>query len=190
MVKQYTKELIKEKFKLIAAKKPFNEITVSEIAKECEINRNTFYYHYEDIYDLLKDLLNDELNKIDQQFNETLSWEESFLEAAKFILENKSAVYNIFQSSQRQMIYNYIFNVCGQVMRIYIETLSKNKEINASNEDKKLIAYFYQAALTGIVVKWIDEKMKDEPEYIVRKLGTLFDGNVERSLKISEKLNN
>ena len=48
-----TKTAIKEAFMTLLNKKPFDKITVKEIVEECGINRNTFYYHYEDIYDLL-----------------------------------------------------------------------------------------------------------------------------------------
>ena len=56
-----TKTAIKEAFMTLLNKKPFDKITVKEIVEECGINRNTFYYHYEDIYDLLQAVLDDEV---------------------------------------------------------------------------------------------------------------------------------
>lgn len=41
-------------------RKPFSKITVSELIKTCNVNRKTFYYHFEDIYDLLKWMLEQE----------------------------------------------------------------------------------------------------------------------------------
>lgn len=189
MARQYTKQLIIDVFSDMASKKQLKDITVSEIAKECEINRNTFYYYFEDIYDLVREILNEELKKVEKEFNATLSWEESFLEASKFILNNKRAVYNIFKSVERKALYDYIFNVSGMVMMKYVESESMNKNIKASEEDKKLISSFYQAALTSLVVNWIDEEMKYEPDLVVYRIGRLFDGNIEESLKRSEELN-
>ncbi|MDY2986013.1 MAG: TetR-like C-terminal domain-containing protein [Peptoniphilus sp.] len=190
MAKQYTKELIRDVFWELAGKNTLKDVTVSEIAKICEINRNTFYYYYEDIYDLMREILDEELEKVDIQFNETLSWEDSFLVASEFILKNKKAVYNIFKSVERKTMYDYVFKVAGIVMTKYVENESKIKNIRASKRDKDLISYFYQAALTSFVVKWIDDGMVEEPESIVYRIGCLFDGNIEKSLRKSEELNN
>ncbi|MDY6065196.1 MAG: TetR-like C-terminal domain-containing protein [Finegoldia sp.] len=163
MAKQYTKELIRDTFWQLAGKKRLNDITVSEITRKCQININTFYYYYEDIYALIKEILNEELEKVDEEFNETLSWEESFLVASGFIIKNKRAVYNIFESVERKNLYDYIFKLAGIVMTKYVDSESKIKDIKASQKDKDLIIYFYQAALTGFVVEWIDGGIVEEP---------------------------
>lgn len=61
MAKQYTKNLIKCEFLALLEEKSFHNITIAMLAERCEISRNTFYYHYEDIYTLVKEILQDEL---------------------------------------------------------------------------------------------------------------------------------
>lgn len=58
----------------------------------------------------------------------------------------------------------------------------------ASDSDKRLIAKFYQSALTEMVLHWISGGMKEKPEIMVRCIGKLFDGNIAASLRRSEKL--
>ena len=48
-----TKRKLAEKLKELMRKKAFDKITVTELIEGCKINRKTFYYHFEDIYDLL-----------------------------------------------------------------------------------------------------------------------------------------
>ena len=48
-----THKLILDTFGRQLERMPFEKITVSGLIKECAISRNTFYYHFEDIYDLL-----------------------------------------------------------------------------------------------------------------------------------------
>lgn len=188
LAKQYTKNLIKREFLLLAEKKSLKNITIAELADRCEINRNTFYYHYEDIYMLIKEILNDELAKVDEEFNYTNSWENSLLQAVSFILNNKKATLNIFKSIDKVELDNYLFKVCESVMSKYVENEVKTKNINAKDADKELIIDFYRAALVGLLDKWIQDGMKESPEYIITRIGSLFDGNIERSLRISEKL--
>ncbi len=183
MAQQYTKKMIRESFIKMLNERPLNKITVTAIVTECEINRNTFYYYYTDIYEILSEIFQTELQTVIDEYNDTLSWEESFIVAAKFALENKTAVYHVYNSMQREALENYIYNVSGNVMSRYVEKVSDS--IPASVADKKLIASFYQCALTEMVLRWIASGMKEDPDTTVRRIGQLFDGHIALSLKRS-----
>lgn len=188
MAKQYTKNLMKREFMKLLEEKRFHNITIAMLAERCEISRNTFYYHYEDIYTLVKDIFRDELKKVDEEFHATSSWEESLLHAASFLLENKKAAQNLFQSIDKKDTDAYLYKVCESVMTKYIESECRDKQITAKEGDKRLVADFYRAALVGLLDKWIQDGMKESPEEVIFRLGKLFDGNIERSLRISETL--
>ena len=187
MAQQYTKKKIREEFIKILNERPLNKITVKDIASACEINRNTFYYYYTDVYALLSELFQTELQTVTDEYNDTFSWEESFIVATKFALENKIAINHVYNSMQREELEDYIYNVSGHVMNRYVEKLSDG--ISASSGDKKLISSFYQCALTEMVLRWIASGMKEDPDTIVRRIGQLFDGHIALSLKRSAGLN-
>ena len=187
MAQQYTKKKIREEFIKILNERPLNKITVKDIASACEINRNTFYYYYTDVYALLSELFQTELQTVTDEYNDTFSWEESFIVATKFALENKIAINHVYNSMQREELEDYIYNVSGHVMNRYVEKLSDG--ISASSGDKKLIASFYQCALTEMVLRWIASGMKEDPDTIIRRIGQLFDGHIALSLKRSAGLN-
>lgn len=63
LARKYTKNLIRKVFIEMLNERPLDRITVTDIAKRCEINRNTFYYHYKDIYEILS-----EINHLIQEF--------------------------------------------------------------------------------------------------------------------------
>ena len=187
MAQQYTKKKIREEFIKILNERPLNKITVKDIASACKINRNTFYYYYTDVYALLSELFQTELQTVIDEYNDTFSWEESFIVATKVALENKIAINHVYNSMQREELEDYIYNVSGHVMNRYVEKLSDG--ISASSGDKKLIASFYQCALTEMVLRWIASGMKEDPDTIVRRIGQLFDGHIALSLKRSAGLN-
>ncbi len=166
--------------------RPLNKITVTAIVTECEINRNTFYYYYTDIYAILSEIFQTELQTVIDEYNDTLSWEESFIVAANFALENRKAIYHVYNSMQREELEDYIYNVSGNVMIRYVEKVSDG--IPAALGDKKLIASFYQCALTEMVLRWVASGMKEDPDTIVRRIGQLFDGHIALSLKRSAGL--
>ena len=56
-----TRKLIMDSFIELSGKKEFKDITIKDITTEAMINRATFYYHFEDIYDLLEKVLSEVL---------------------------------------------------------------------------------------------------------------------------------
>lgn len=188
MAKQYTKNLIKEEFMKLLEEKSFNLITITEIADKCEINRNTFYYHYEDIYTLVKEILADEIKKVDQEFDSSSSWEKSLITASSFFLDNKKAAQNLFKSIDKKDTDAYLYKICESVMSKYIENECLSKNIEATEEDKALVTNFYRIALVGLLDKWVLDGMDKSPDDFIYRIGKLFDGNIERSLRISESL--
>ena len=186
MAKNYTKNLIKQEFIKLLNKKSLHNITVTEIAKQCKIERKTFYYHYENLPQLVKEIFDEELEDVIKEFNETLSWEESFISAEKFILENKKVVKHMYESDYKIELEKYIFSISGEIMRKYVRRVAKDTK--AQEIDIKLIAYFYQCALSSSLVEWVATDMKTDPKIVARRLGKLMDGNILESLKRSEKL--
>lgn len=186
MAKNYTKNLIKQEFIKLLNKKSLHNITVTEIAKQCKIERKTFYYHFENLPQLVKEIFDEELEDVIEEFNETLSWEESFISATKFILENKKVVKHMYESDYKVELEKYIFSLSGEIMKKYVERVAK--DTNAQKIDIKLIAFFYQCALSSSLIQWVATDMKTDPKLVTRRLGKLMDGNILESLKRSEKL--
>lgn len=183
MAQQYTRKVIRETFLQMLGEMPLDKITVKDIVLRCNINRNTFYYHYADIYAVLTEVLDMDLQRVIDEYNDTMSWEESCLSAARMALGNKRAVYHIYNSIRREDLERYMYGVAGSVMTRYVEHVSAG--IPASEDDKRIIARFYQSAMTEMVIQWIIGGMKEDPEAAIRRIGQLFDGNIVMSLKRS-----
>ena len=188
VARQYTKELIKREFLALLEEKSFHSITIAMLAERCDISRNTFYYHYDDVYSLVKEIFADELVKVNGEFDATLSWEERLLSGASFLVKNKRAAQNLFQSIDKKDTDAYLFELCESVMRRYVEAVCAEKGICAQEADKRLVIDFYRAALVGLMDKWVQEGMQTSPEEAILRIGQLFDGNIERSLRISASL--
>ena len=183
MAQQYTRKVIRETFLQMLGEMPLDKITVKDIVLRCNINRNTFYYHYADIYAVLTEVLEMDLHRVIDEYNDTMSWEESCLSAARMALDNKRAVYHIYNSIRREDLERYMYGVAGSVMTRYVEYVSAG--IPASEGDKRIIARLYQSAMTEMVIQWIIGGMKEDPEAAIRRIGQLFDGNIVMSLKRS-----
>ena len=186
MAQQYTRKMIRDMLVQMLEEMSLDKITVKDLVTRCQINRNTFYYYYPDLYAIVTEIFTAEMERVIDEYNDTRSWEESFLLAARFALEHKRAVYHVYNSIRKEELERYLLSVAGNVMTRYVQTVSRG--IHASDIDKAIIAAFYQGALTELLMHWISGGMKQDPEKLVRRIGQLFDGNIELSLRRSAAL--
>ena len=186
MAQKYTRNMIRNVFIEMLDERPFDEITVTDLVTRCEINRKTFYYYYQDLYAVLTEIFESELEAVLGGVKEHVTWEEGIAQAVQIALQHKRAVYHVYHSMQRETLEKYLYNVAGEVMRRYVERQSAG--IHASQGDKDIIAQFYQSALTEMVLNWIGQGMKEDGLEMITRMGQLFDGNIRASLKRSESL--
>lgn len=182
---QFTKKAIVESFIRLLNQKPLDKITVKEIVDDCGINRNTFYYHFEDIRALLTFVIDAEVEQVLTAHASVASLEEGFIAAANFALSNKRAVYHIYNSVSREELERYLNSIAEDVMRSMVEGIEESK--NVEEEDLELIIHFYKSGLVGIAAGWIGEGMKADPEVLIRRLGRLLEGSIAEALKKSRR---
>ena len=60
---EITKKALAETLKKLLSKNKLNKITIKEITEDCGVNRQTFYYHFKDIYDLLEWIYKNEVKE-------------------------------------------------------------------------------------------------------------------------------
>lgn len=183
-----TKKAIAYTFKDLLKEKPFNKITVNDIAKKCDINRQTFYYHFKDIKDLVEWICIDEVDNILKKKDECDRWEDKFLLVFKIMKEEKIFVKNIYNSVSVEVLRNNLYRLVYPI--IYDEILEKSKGKRLREEDKRFITDFYKYAFVSIVLNWIDNGMHENPEIIVLKVSNLITGTIDHACMSVNKENN
>ena len=111
-----TKQLIYYTFIDLLHSKPFDKITVRDIVEACEINRNTFYYHYSDIYDLLEEIFTKKINEMIEGHESGTKWITAFLKVANEAYEHKKMIYNICSSRSYEYLENYMYRACKSII--------------------------------------------------------------------------
>lgn len=184
---QFTKKAIVEAFLELLNEKPLDKITVKEIVDRCGINRNTFYYHFEDIHALLAFVIDGEVEQVIARHANVESLEKGFTEAAHFALSNKRAIYHIYNSVRREELERYLNSIVEEVVRRMVE--SQNIAEGVSKLDRELIIHFYKCGLSGMVLAWIGEGMKTEPEQLIQSLCYLLGGSVAVAMEKGRQRN-
>ncbi|UZQ85267.1 TetR/AcrR family transcriptional regulator [Thermoclostridium stercorarium] len=177
---RFTRKAIIQTFREMLEKSPLDKITVTNIIERCGINRNTFYYYFRDIYDLLDSFFKEELEKvIEANANEPL---QNLLKAVmEMVRENRQIVYHIFNSLNRDQLERYLFDSTNRHM---YDLVKKEAEgLNVTDEDIRYVAEFYQFAFMGLFLKYLWNGMKPDVDEYIDKLSTIMEGNIRRALE-------
>lgn len=173
-----TKKAIAYTFKDLLKEKSFNKITINDIAKRSDINRQTFYYHFQDIRDLVEWICIEEFNKNLHSKGEYEKWEDKFLAIFEIMKEEQVFVENIYHSVSLEILRRNLYEMVYPI--IYSEIEEQVKEKNLTKQDKVFIANFYKYAFVSIVLEWIAKGMEEDAEIIVNKVSNLVTGTIVR----------
>ncbi|PKM73175.1 MAG: hypothetical protein CVU91_06310 [Firmicutes bacterium HGW-Firmicutes-16] len=176
------KEIIATFFRLLE-QKPLSKITVKNIVEACGINRNTFYYYYKDIYDLVDDIFNIETYKVTSQNPVHGHWQEGCLQSMHYLVEHSMIIHNVLNSISPETIKRYLFKTAHGLLITLSNNVTEGKYLPEA--DRNFIADFYSFGFVGIFYDWIRGGMKQEPEKFIELMGRMLNGSIYDVLKRS-----
>lgn len=178
---QTTKRALAASLKKLLADKPLDKITIVDITEDCGVNRQTFYYHFQDIYDLVEWIYTSEASEAMGSQKTYATWQQGFFQVFAYVLENKNFVLHTYHSVSREFLERYLYAETYRLLYGVLE--EKAAEIPVREEDKAFIANFYKYAFVGLMLDWIGAGMKERPELILERLDRVIHGNFQEALQ-------
>ena len=149
----------------------YEDITISQICKQSNINRSTFYCHYSDINDLIIKIENKFAKSITDifGFGEKQS-NDAFVEMFTFVKNNK-----YFYKAFLNIPYKTLAETDTKIE--ILKHIGNNPKIDKS----KAISFFYRASFFGAGIKeicriWLERDCKESPEEMARLLLDEYSG--------------
>ena len=168
----FTKKAIVASFLQLIGKKPFDKITVRDIVDDCGINRNTFYYYFQDIYAVLEEICQEAINRMPQDmpladtlcafFNTMVHFTQKYPRAAKGL-----ALSFGFEGAERYF---------GEALdRAILACLARDTGVIAFSEhQKKTLTAFLRHAVIGFCVEAMRDQKKTDPVETAASLVTVI----------------
>ena len=181
----FTKNAIKQAFIKLLEEKPYNEITIKDIVGECGINRNSFYYHFQDLPALLEEVIRESVDGIIKKYPSFSSLEECILVAVEFAESNKRAILHIYRSVDRDIFERYLWKTCDYAVRKYGDTVFCDRKVNES--DKNIMLQYYKCECFGQIMAWMESGMKDDIRTTFHRLCVLKQGHAEEMIVRSQQ---
>lgn len=145
-----TEHRLAEALKSMMSELPLEEISVAALTRRCKVHRQTFYYHFNDIYDLLALVfLNEKIEGIDDTMDST----EMVTVIYEYYEKNRSFIEGTLNSAGKDLFQEFVYNICYKCFMRYINNLSESKRININ--DKKNIVRFRAFAYSNSIVYYL-----------------------------------
>lgn len=180
----FTRRAIKETFLALLEEQPFSDITVKDIVEKCGINRNSFYYHYQDLPALLEEIVREDTEAIIRKYPNVSSIVECYDALTEFVTTRRRAIMHIYRSVNREMFETYLMQVSEYFVRSYVDTALVNQEI--PQEDRQTIIDYYKCVGFGLVIDWLNNGMSADRVKSIRRMFLLrkdLAGEVARMLQ-------
>lgn len=156
-----TKKVIADALKSLLLEMPLSKISVKSITTRCNISRNTFYYHFQDKYELINWIFSSDMLQNANSFNDPGKLAESFVNVCKCLYANRKFYLACFQYVGQNSLYDYLFNFYYELWKINIDVLYTESGFKLTESELHIMAQMKAHALIGIVTDWVNAGMHD-----------------------------
>lgn len=168
-----TRQWIMDNFMTLAREKPLNKITVAQIVERCGLNRNTFYYYFEDIPSLIEAIFAQQAAALLPEQRDTLSLLDSLDQALAWCQAHREAALHIYHSASRELFQQHLTGLIGDTLNTY----ARQMKLDAIYDPEALrtVLHFYRCLLLGAVLDWLDQDMRYDLKEETRRLISLAE---------------
>ncbi|MBQ9420534.1 MAG: TetR/AcrR family transcriptional regulator [Lachnospiraceae bacterium] len=182
---ELTRQAIRASFLKLLEEQPLSRITVKDITAACGVNRNTFYYHYQDIPALLLEIVKEDSDRLIRAYPTIDSLEECIQVAGRLAKDNRKVMQHIYHSVNRDIFEQYLWEICSHVVETYFDTIYGERKI--SSFDRKTLITYYKCECFGQVIFWLENGFSDEAMEQFKRICELKKDQAEEMIRRCEE---
>ncbi len=169
-----TKKALAHTLKELASRMPLDRITVSELCLRCGVNRQTFYYHFRDINDLVEYIFDSEAASVLGDQKTYTTWQNGLQDIFHYVMENQDFVMSTYHSRNREQLTSYLLARTKALLAAVVREVSAGLKISEADQD--FISDFYKYAFVGLMLDWIGKGMKEDPAELGERMELVIQG--------------
>lgn len=177
---ELTKLHMAENLQALMLEKPINKITIKELTSRCKINRQTFYYHFCDIYDLLEWLLKNRLKSITTNIENFDSWQEAGIYLLDYLCDNRPLVLSTLNSLSRNSVHNLIHDEIFKLASKFVHEIAG--DIKLSDASFERIIHFFCITFTALLEDWLVSDSNQSSKEVIYDLDMIVSGMTRNAI--------
>lgn len=155
-----TKRALANALKKLMQDVPFAKISVADICEKCDMNRKSFYYHFQDKYELMNWIFDIEFIEFIERGSAGQSIEE-MTALFRILYDNRAFYCNALSVQGQNSLSEHIREIALPVLQTRLQ------EALAGEEDSEFYIEFFLDALLSAVFRWIRNENCEPPEKFI-----------------------
>lgn len=159
-----TKTFIVHTARQLMRQRDFDAITVEMITGACHMSRNTFYYHFEDKYHMLRWMFQQEIQPALDAARAQGHWADSLLVLCAIMREDPVLYARLMKTLSADNLPGLLLQYYKQAILSTADAYFRKRELNA--EEAEAVALYYAYGVVGSLTEWTRRGMRTDPERI------------------------
>lgn len=172
------KSMIADTFSQMLEKEDIDKITVTKLIGECHISRQTFYYHFRDIMDVLDWTFRRSTQALARRGLEAEDRVGALTAYVIFVRQNRIKLEKLLYSRR----WAQIEAMLTESVMIYLAEMARGqgKDIRVSVDDMEVMLRFYASGMVGVLLQYVGKPHLDEEKLVIQMekiiTGKMFPG--------------
>ena len=175
-----TKEMLAESLMKLLARRTLDKITIQDIVDDCGYNRQTFYYHFHDIYDLIDWIFAAQTQELIEKCRACGSLDVGVEAVIAYMRENRRLILNILRSVNGEKLLDNLYRSAQSIVLSALENHPGVQELSA--EYRELVAEAFKYALAGLLIDWMRAGIPEDRVHKIRTMKAIYIGALEYAL--------
>ena len=180
-MKSTGKEQIQVSFRRLLFAKSLDKITVRDIVEDCGLTRNTFYYYYEDIYDLFDDYLDTQTRNAWASLPAGTPWDKMLLTMICNIFDGPRTGRHIMNSKKSDTMHLYLNRLLEAMIGRYIDEKLAGLQVDVA--DRRMICDGVTYGIYGVLEQWLTGPDGPAMKSNLGRLLRSFEGGIRIALE-------
>lgn len=169
-----TKKALASSLKKLMENSALDKISIREITEDCGVNRKTFYYHFDNIYDLVGWMFEEEAIESVKKYNFLTDYEKVVRFSMNYIEENEHVVNSALDALGRDELKKFFYNNFVDNMRSVVDELSEGMSIPQDYID--FLINLYADSFASLLIDWVRNRAKRDKEQYIKYISlALFE---------------
>jgi len=176
-----TKHALAAALKKMMETKPLDKITVKDLVELCGVNRQTFYYHFDDVYDLLNWIFEEDASRTLPKTIVYEAWKQNVIQWFDYLCDNFSFFLNVYNSNSRMYMMHYLYKCVKTCIGGFADIVSRG--INIDRQDYDFVIDFYTNGILGLISQWLNNGMLQKENFDMERFIRILDNSVENMIE-------
>lgn len=172
----YTKKMLVEALEALLREKPLNKISIKELVNQCGLNRQTFYYHFDDIFNLVEYSFEKGFMLSLYTYKGEALWQEGLKELLSELEENRIVYKHVLCDMSRDQLFHLFYKYIANLVTNAIDEIAQIQKVDL--QYKKNITLYFSISFGSIIEQWIFGRIDQSVDELVNFLDTLIQDQI------------